>query len=73
MTKFDRGRASPEVARAAAMRRAAVISFYRKYEAQHKQAPRCRIIADTLGFTDAQVYSVFTWMRLHKMIKAVAK
>jgi hypothetical protein len=55
------------------MRRAAVISFYRKYEAQHKQAPRCRIIADTLGFTDAQVYSVFTWMRLHKMIKAVAK
>lgn len=73
MIVFSRGRAAPDVAKAAAIRRTAIIGYYRKFEAENKRAPQGREVAKALGYTNEQVHSAYAWMRLHGLIKAVAK
>jgi hypothetical protein len=73
MIIFSRGRANPKIAAAAAVRRTAVISYYRKFKQQHKRSPKNSEIRKALGYTTPQVDSVFAWMRKHNLIEAVAK
>lgn len=73
MIVFSKGRAKPEIAQAAAVRRTAAISFYRKFHAENCRPPTQGEIAQGTGITVDQARSVRTWMKLHGIIKAVKK